>query len=259
MLLIPHKNKKTALALSGGGSRGAIHLGVLKAFDENGIKIEAISGTSIGAIIGVLYSSGMSPEEIKKTLNTKTFRKVFHLSWSKKGLLKMDKLLKLLGKLVGHDAFEELNNKFYCCVSNLNQGNFEIISSGELLKPVIASASIPVIFEPVVINGEYYIDGGLFNNLPVEPLVEQDYFVIGVHVNNYKPPEDITAKTAAERIFTQVIKMNVKPKMEMCDVVIDPYIPEHVGVLDFSKTDYLFDLGYIEAMKYIEKLKLFRF
>ncbi len=250
------RRRPAGLALSGGGARGAIHLGVLQSIEDRGIEIEAVSGTSIGAIIGVLYCAGKKPAEIKEMFNTKTFRKVFRLSWSKKGLLKMDSLIKLLESLTNVRGFDELDKKFYCCVSNLNKGDYEIINSGDLFRSVAASASIPLLFEPVILNGEYYIDGGLFNNLPVEPLVNEGYDLIGVHVNNYKQNEEITAKTAAERIFTHVINMNIKSKLEMCNVVIDPYIPRHVGVLDFSATEFLYRLGYEAAEAAFEKKNL---
>jgi len=154
--------KSVSLVLSGGGARGAIHLGVLKAFDDHNIKIDGISGTSIGAIIGALYCEG---------------------------LLKMDKLIKLLSEWIPENDFKALKIPYYSCVSNFDSGNYEILSEGDLYKSIVASASIPVVFEPVTINDNLYIDGGLYNNLPVEPLLKNSKCIIGVHVNNYKSSE----------------------------------------------------------------------
>ena len=241
-----------SLALSGGGARGVIHLGVLQALDENRIKIDAVSGTSIGAIIGALFCAGLSPVDIKKLIGSNSFRKIFHLSWSNNGMLNMDKMIKLLSKFIPKNSFDALNIPFYCCVSNLNKGNYEIINRGNLYKAVAASASIPIIFEPVNITDEFYVDGGLFNNLPTEPLIENYNNIIGVHVNNYQPSEEHNIKTSAERIVSLVIKRNVTLNLKQCDFVIDPFVSKHIGVLDFSDTEFLFNLGYKEAIKLIE-------
>ena len=244
--------KSVSLALSGGGARGAVHLGVLQALDEYNIKIEAISGSSIGSIIGSLYCSGLSPKEIKNMLNTQTFRGILHFSWGKEGVLNMNKLIKLLSTLIADNDFKKLNIPFYSCVSNLNKGEYEILQSGDLYKSIAASASIPILFTPIEINGEHYLDGGLFNNLPVEPLLENHKNIIGVHVNNYQKSNKADVKSSAEKIFTHVIGLNVTPRLNTCDFIINPFIDDHIEVLDFEKTDYLFDIGYKEACKLIE-------
>ena len=250
--------KSVSLALSGGGARGAVHLGVLQAMDEYNIKIEAISGTSIGSIIGALYSSGLSPKQLKDMFNTQSFRKILQFSWGKEGVLNMTKLIKLLSTLITDNDFKKLNIPFYSCVSNLNKGEYEILQTGDLFKSIAASASIPVLFAPIEINGEYYLDGGLFNNLPIEPLLKNHKNIVGVHVNNYQKSYENDAKSNAEKIFTHVIALNVAPKLSECDFVINPFIKKHVGVLDFESTDYLFNIGYKEACRLIEdKFRIF--
>ena len=87
-----------ALVLSGGGARGAIEIGVLQALYEHNVKVEAISGTSIGAIIGVFYSAGVPPLEMKKIMDSQRFIKIFHFAWSKKGLMSMNELLRMFKK-----------------------------------------------------------------------------------------------------------------------------------------------------------------
>jgi len=242
-----------AMVLSGGGARGAIHLGVLKAFDENGIKIDAISGSSIGAIIGALYCAGINPLEIKSIMKSKKFASVFHLSWNKKGLLTMTRLRKTLSQFIPINDFESLNIPFYCCISNLDSGEFEIVDSGDLGLAVSASASIPILFEPVEINGNYYVDGGLFNNLPVDPLMEKYKNIVGVHVNNYKQTSANNLRAVAERVFTLVSKQNVDPKLKHCDFVIEPELEQSYRVFDFRHTHELFEIGYAEGLKFIKK------
>jgi NTE family protein len=239
-----------SLVLSGGGARGAIHLGVLQALDEHDIKIEAVSGTSIGAIVGALYCAGMSPLDIKKLMETKKFASVFQLSWNRKGLLTMTKLKKTLTEFIPVNDFQSLKIPFYCCVSNLESGKFEIIDSGDLSKAVLASASIPILFAPIEINGQHYVDGGLLNNLPVEPF-ESKKNVLGVHVNNYKYLGSENIRSIAERVFTLVSRQTAKSKLAKCNYVIEPLLEKPYRVLDFRNTAELFEIGYEEGKKFV--------
>ena len=241
-----------AVVLSGGGSRGAIEVGVLQALDENDIKVEAISGTSIGAIIGALYSAGISPLQMQEIMARQTLTKIFHFSWSKKGLLSMNELLKIFKKYNVQNSFDLLNIPFYACASNLDTEKGDIFSSGDLFQSVIASASIPLLFEPVVINNQHYIDGGLYNNFPIGPLLDKYPYILGVHVNNYKEPEDYNALAIAERVFTAVVQQNIVAKLKKCDYLIDPFLENHGSIIDFRQTNKLFEIGYNEGIKFVK-------
>ena len=243
-----------AVVLSGGGSRGAIEVGVLQALDEYNINVEAISGTSIGAIVGVFYSGGLPPLKIKEIMENQTFRKIFNIAWNKKGLLTMGEVLKLLEKYHPDKTFESLNIPFYACAANLDTQRCEIFSTGDLHQAVVASASIPVLFQPVVINGYHYIDGGLYNNFPIEPLLKKYDYILGVHINNIKPPEKYSAVDIAERVFTAVVKQNVEAKLSKCDYLISPYLEDNYGIIDFRKTDKLFKIGYDEGVRFAKKI-----
>jgi len=242
-----------ALVLSGGGARGAIHLGVLQALIENEIEIKAIAGTSIGSIIGAFFAAGVSPLEMKKIMAGQNFIKIFHFSWNSKGLLTMERLYELLEKHIGNDSFDALSVPFYVCASNLDTGTYDIFHKGLLYKAVAASASIPILFEPVEINGFHYIDGGLFNNLPVEPLLKKYDNILGVHVNNYEPSHELNMKAIAERIFTLVIQQNVVSNLKKCDYVINPRLKVPYSIIDFSKTDVLYQIGYEAGIEFIRK------
>lgn len=257
--LIKPSLKSVALVLSGGGARGVIHLGILQAFDEHHIKVEAVSGSSMGAIIGALYCAGIPPMQIKTLMKTKKFASVFHLSWNKKGLLAMTRLKKTLNEFIPINEFNALKIPFYCCVSNLDTGTYEIIDKGDLTEAVSASASIPILFEAIEINGQQYVDGGLFNNLPVEPLLNKYNNIVGVHVNNYKNSKANNIRAVAERVFTLVSKQNVEPNLLKCDYVIEPYLDKPYRVLDFRHTNTLFEIGYQEGLKFINKNKKKKF
>ncbi len=241
-----------AVVLSGGGARGAIEVGVLHALNEYGIKVEAISGTSIGAIVGVFYSAGVTPLEMKKIMSSQRFIKIFRFAWSKKGLLSMSELLRMFKKYNIGEDFESLKIPFYACASNLETGKAEIFHTGNLHKAVVASASIPLLFEPEIINGQHYIDGGLYNNFPIEPLLNRYPYLLGVHVNNFKQPEEYSAMAVAERVFTAVVQQNVIDKLDKCDFLINPYLENRNGIIDFRQTDKLFEIGYNEGVKFAE-------
>ncbi len=244
-----------ALVLSGGGARGAIEVGVLQALDEYNIKVEAVSGTSIGAIVGAFYCAGVSPLQMKEIMASRIFAKIFHFSWSKQGLLTMDGLYNLFKEYHPDTSFSSLKIPFYACASNLDTKRFEIFNNGDLHKAVAASASIPVLFQPVEINGYHYIDGGLYNNFPIEPLLHKHRYILGVHVNNYKPSDEYNVIAIAEKVFTAVVQQNVIPKMKKCNYLINPLLDEKYGILDFKKTDKLFKTGYNEGVKFAKKIK----
>jgi NTE family protein len=247
---------EVALVLSGGGARGAIHLGVLKALEEAKISITAISGTSMGAIIGAHYSQGYSADYLLQTLRKKSFTNLFNFSWKRTSVLQMKTLYDILEKHIPHNSFEGLKIPFYCCATNLNTGTYTIFHEGNLYNPVVASSSIPVLFEPVKIGENHFVDGGVFNNLPIESLMQDGYKnIVGVHVNNYKFEEDYRIQSVAERVFSMVIKKNVEPNLSKCDYVINPFLEQHFKVLSFKDTQVLFEIGYEEGKQLLKKLQ----
>ncbi len=237
------------LCLSGGGARGLAHLGVLQALDEMGVKPAMISGTSAGAIAGALYAMGLPPRDILEQVRTKSVFDVFKLALGKSGLSEMAYLRKILEKNCQNDDFKTLEIPFTACVSELRSGRAEMISEGSIVDAVIASASIPIIFEPVEKDGKLYVDGGVLNNLPIEPLKEKNLRIIGVNINvhgeNDKLPNKM--KHVAERIFELSLWYPTKKRFEECDVQIDVTGAFSYGLFDFNKGEELFEIGYKAA------------
>ncbi|MEN8125582.1 MAG: patatin-like phospholipase family protein [Bacteroidota bacterium] len=252
------KNKKNvSLVLSGGGARGAMHIGVLKALDEHNFNIEAISGTSMGAIIGLLYCQGISTDEILKILSNNSFFNFFKYNREKGGFLSMKRIKNIFEKHIPHNDFKQLKIPFFCCATNLDSGEYKIFNYGDLHNSVIASASIPIIFKPIMINKKLYIDGGLFNNLPIQPLIDYGYQnIIGVHADNYKLSDKNDTYTVAEKVFANILRHNVRPNLAKCDYVIEPYLEKQYGILDFKKINELYEIGYQEGKKLVERLQL---
>lgn len=249
------KPYKFGIALSGGGARGILHIGVLEALHQYGIHPEIVSGTSMGALVGVFYASGMEPLEILELVKTSKMHKMIKWKLPSSGILDMKKVQSILEENLPEDNFSALKKPFFCTVTNLSSGFMETKSSGKLFQWVMASASIPVIFEPQIIDGSTYVDGGLFNNLPASCIRDQCQFLIGVHVNHNGFEENINGfKAIAERTFRLIFAKNVNESLRICDFVIDPPQTQQFNTFDFARADELFRIGYEETEKQILEL-----
>lgn len=246
---------KWGLSLSGGGARGLAQVGVLQAIDEFGLKPSCISGTSIGAVVGSLYSAGMKPAEMLELLSGKGFLNLFRLKPSLSGLLGMKYLEEVLDKNLP-TTFEDLPIPLHVFATNLSSGACVDFHSGELRQPILASASIPILFEPVEINGDKYVDGGVLNNLPAGACTSSCSYVLGVEVNKGKFTQNLkTMKNVALEVFHLVVNHSSEEGMKMCDHVLRPEMEASFDLLDFSKAKKLFDLGYSEGLEWAKKFK----
>jgi NTE family protein len=253
-----HKKNEIGIALSGGGARGIAHIGVLKALEEQGIEVHHIAGTSMGAIVGVLCAAGFKANEIELMIKDEKIYKWFKMEWFRPGLLNLAGVKELLLKYIGYDEFEKLKKPLSVTVSNLNTGKGEMIYSGDhLMDWVIASASVPVVFAPVQVNGFSYVDGGLFHNLPAEPLVGRCSYIIGSNVNPVSHQDKIdSAKQVGERVFNLAIAQNVWQSRTYCDFYIEPRAIVKYSPWDYFKVDDLIEIGYKSANKVIKKFIL---
>ncbi len=245
---------KTGLALGGGGAKGFAHIGVLKALEEFQIPIHRVAGTSMGAIIGVLYSAGLSADTIHQKLMEEKVWNWFNIDILKGGLINLNGVKEILREHLGHEDFAHLKLPFCVTASNLNIGKVKVISEGnQLFDWVIASSSVPVAFTPAVIDGHTYVDGGLFMNLPAEPLMFDCDTVIGSSVIADKKIENIkNAKDVAERVFNLSILQNQRISRQHCDFYIETKKLNNYSMWDFNKYEEIVELGYESARKKIE-------
>lgn len=241
---------KLGLCLSGGGARGIAHIGVLKALEEYNVFPQFVSGTSAGSIIGSLYAAGKTIDEILAIIYDANLFKIFRLGNLTGGFAKHTYLREILGKSLQNYDFEELPCNFFVCVSNINKGKWAIIQDGNVIDAVIASSSIPLVFEPVEIRGELYVDGGLLNNFPIEPLLVDCDMVIGVNVMPNVVKRNISGlKNIAERCVDLVVWSNTETRASQCDVLIDIEGVEEFGFFDFMKTEKIIELGYKKTIE----------
>lgn len=228
------------------------HLGVLKALAENKIPVHHISGVSAGAIVGALYGYGHTPDDILqffKKIKTSSF---FHPALSMKGLLKTDIIQKFLQTHIPEDDFSALKIPLTVGATNLRYGRTDYFCSGQLFAPICASSCIPVLFDPLKIGEDWYIDGGILNNLPTKPLTSTCDIIIGIHTNAV--PEDymaMNARQVMERAFMMAIGCNVQVTRKDCHHFIEPPTLGTFRVMDMSSVDVIFDTGYYAMLEYL--------
>jgi NTE family protein len=233
------------LVLSGGGARGFAHLGILQSLNEAGIYPDVISGTSAGALIGVLYADGHTPKEILAILNSGSRLDFMRPALPREGLLQINGIIKILKTRLHAKTFEELKIPLYVTATDLNNGKAVYFSKGDLLDPVIASASIPVLFQPVKINDISYVDGGVLDNLPVRPIENKCNILIGSFVNSVGYVKKISGLiNIAERTFMLSMSKEIIEKAKKFDLFVAPLECRNYKILDPEKAEELFSVGY---------------
>lgn len=236
---------KIGIALSGGGARGSAHIGVLQALNENDIYPDMVSGSSAGALIGALYCYGYSPMEILEFSKKEEFLRIFKLTGFTREWNRLGQLSELLHFYMPKDNFEDLKIPLSVCVSNLNKGKSEYFLIGEIIQYIIASCAVPLIFKPVIINNMTYVDGGVLNNLPIEPLQQLNMKIIGVSICPHAEMDKITGiRAISERIFHLNVWNNVIGRLEKCDVGLEIEGSFNYGIFDVKKSEELFEIGY---------------
>jgi NTE family protein len=244
---------KTGIVLSGGGARGFAHLGVLEALNEAGIFPDIVAGTSAGALAGVLYCDGYTPKEILKIMKTSSRLDYMRPTLPRDGFLQISGIIKILEKHLRAKTFKDLKIPLIVTATDLNNGKAVYFSEGDLMKRIIASASIPLLFKPVIINKIYYVDGGVLDNLPIRAIENKCRFTIGSFVNPVGHEDSISGLiTIAVRTFMLSMSKEVVEKSKKFDLFIAPLELKNYSMLDPEKSEDIFKIGY-KATK--EKLK----
>lgn len=235
---------KIGLALGGGGSRGFAHLGAIKALQERGIKPNVFSGTSSGSIVAALLAAQKTPDEIMEIMKDLKMTDVSNISLPVNGFASLHKLGEKLDKLLNGKVFSDLEYQLYICATNINIGRVEYIHSGNIAQAVQASSSIPILFSPVEINGQLYVDGGLLDNVPVKPLLDQCEQIIAIDIMPLKEVENVNGiSDIITRIFQISIGMQ-QDKKDQCDLLIKLEELSNYNFMDMRENQKIFDIGY---------------
>ncbi len=249
--------KKFGYVLSGGGARGFAHLGVIKLLKELNIKPSAIAGTSAGAIAGVLYAAGKKPEEILTLMKANKLFGWSSIAWQKKAVFSMEVLRKILNDNIETNDFSSLKIKLFVAATDLIKGEAVILSTGDLFEAVVASASVPVVFEPVKSGDTLLVDGGILNNFPVEPLENICDVIIGSYVNKIETGMGNNSgfKTVdiLDRCFHLATAGAAYSKVNKCAVFIEAPL-QGFDMYDIKQAEKIFDIGYQTALLQKDKL-----
>jgi NTE family protein len=280
---------KIGLTLSGGGAKGLAHIGILKAIDSAGLKIDYITGTSMGAIIGALYAVGYSADTIEKLSlgtdwdlllsNQSSLRSInmeekseynkydIELPWVNNwfrlptGVLEGQELWLKFAELfypVYHiKRFDKFSIPFKCIATDISTGEAVVLDSGEIVSAVRASMAIPSIFTAVNYNGRKLVDGGIVRNFPVKDVREMGAnLVIGSNVSNgLLSPDKVTN---AIQVLLQIVffreAADTKTQVPLCNIYV-PISLDKYSMGSFSESDEILQAGIIEGRKLYPRFK----
>ena len=267
---------KVGLALSSGGARVFAHIGVLTVLEKEGIPIDMIAGTSAGAFIGALYAQGKTATEIKNLIIDLVKHKISYttqLLLAKTHLVQTRKAKNWFRSLIGDTEFKDLKIYFVCVATDIITGEEVVIKQGSVLKAVIASMSLPVIFKATEQHGRYLVDGGVVNPVPVSVLKDMGAdFIIASNVI-VKPADRVrnaqietevqkdNAKSEVPNIFsimTQLVNITsyqtVKSSLNGADIVIRPNMAD-IGFTDYRKACECILRGELAAQDSMAEIK----
>ncbi len=278
------QGQRVGLVLSGGGASGMAHIGVMKALEENGVPIDCISGSSMGALIGAMYASGWSPWEIDSLFRTELFRTMaegrvepkytyyfkqdhpdaslinlrFDLDTTLQTSLPTNLRSPVLldfeqmrsfspASAAAGNNMDSLFVPFRCVASDITAQKSVTFRTGDLAQAVRASMSYPFYFRPIRVDGHLMMDGGLYNNFPSDVMYE-DFFpdvIVGSNVSGNSPPP------SEDDLLSQLRAMMQEPTTfsVICEngVIVEPRTD--IGLFDFNDPGPAIEDGYTEAMK----------
>lgn len=286
--------QKVGLVLSGGGAKGIAHIGIIEALEENNIPIDYITGTSIGAIVGALYAMGYTPQEMLELISSKEFQQCYSGEVDEDNIYYIKKndptpelyaikahlgdsmavvqalplslidpihmnilIMELCAQATAASGgdFDKLFVPFRCVASDVYNKREIVLSHGDLGNAVRASMTFPLVFRPIKIDGTLAYDGGIYNNFPADVMKREftpDYIIGSAVTSNKQQPSDDDIVAQVESMIMQVSDYSLP---DTNGILLDFDLEGEVGLLDFDKAQYLYELGYATTMKMIDSIK----
>ena len=253
---------RIGLALGGGGARGLAHVPMLEVLDELNIRPHRIAGTSIGAVMGALYASGMSGQEIRQLIDRLTVSedeswlsglfeedvgrwwKFFDVELGRGGLVNSQAFAVYLLETIGVSRFSELEIPLKVVTADFWKREQVVFDRGDLLPAIQASIAIPGLFSPLQYNGDVLVDGGLVNPVPYDLLFDECELVVAIDVSGNRNPVSDNGPSYFETIFNtmQIMQASIvqeKMKYRPPDIYIRPAL-ENIRVLDFNRAEEIY-------------------
>jgi len=228
--------KNVALVLSSGGARGFAHIGVIKVLEKHGYNITSVAGTSMGALVGGIYATGelKELEEWLCSLDMMEVLKLTDFSISKKGLVKGIKVIDKMKEIVPERNIESLPIPFCAVATDIINDEEKIFTEGNLYDAIRASISIPDVFQPFQIGGNYYIDGGVVNPIPVNRVRRNgDDLLFVVNVNAPIPYINNTIKAEEKSLSSKLLK-KLKAINKKTDITNPKNHKNNMGIINLS-------------------------
>ena len=251
------------LALSGGGTKGIAHAGVLQYLEEQNLQAHKVAGTSAGSIVAGLYAAGKSPQDILSFFKSVSLFSWKHFTLTKPGIIDPKAFREYFIKFLGNDlTIGDTTIPVYITATDLVSGKLKIFNNDDkLIDAMLASSSVPAVFSPVKIGDNLYSDGGILNNFPTDLLYKDKdcEYLIGSYVN---PLQELTLqqistiRAVTSRSFELLAVKEMFFKRKHCNTIIEPLALSKYNTFEtnVAKMDEIFEIGYNEAKKVIGAL-----
>lgn len=253
------RKHRLGMVLAGGGAKGAAHIGVFKALEENDIRPTCVAGTSAGAMAAALYACEYKAGEILELMVTNKFFSIRGFSWAKPGMLEGEEVLRVFFPYFQGKTFESLNVELHIIATDIITGTAKVFRSGGIFKPLLASCAFPFVFAPVAIGDSLYSDGGIINNFPTETVVSMADKTLGVYVSplrNITKENLVSSVDVADRAYRISNRYESLRKLDQCTWVINPPELENYGTFTVSKLREIYEIGYQYGKELAPKIKM---
>ena len=245
------------LALGGGASKGFAHIGVIKVLEENNIPVKIVTGTSAGALVGSLYASGMNAPRLQREAENLQRADLVDLTLSTSGFIRGEKLQNYINRKVGNRPMQQFPIKFAAVATDFESGKPVVFNVGNAGQAVRASASIPNVFQPVVIGSRKYVDGGLSQPVPVSAAKKLGAnFIIAVDISA-RPAKNVSQGMFSylDQTFNVMSQTALHQELGQANVVIKPQVLELGSVGGFDQKQRAIQLGEQAARAALPEIK----
>jgi len=237
------------LVLSGGGVKGVGLIAVLSFLRERNIEIASISGASSGALVGALFGSGRTTEEMLEFFRQAPLFRYTWLTPRKAGLFDSQKYRSILAEGVV-ERFEDLSIPLVLSITNLELGRPQYVSKGDLYTPLLASCSVPAVFSPVPVDGQWCVDGGVMDNFPIDPVDAPRERILGSYLSN-PAPKDQSQLNSILKItqHSNSLLVHAANRYKFSQTSHTVMLPlDSFGLFDSKKVDEIYE----SSMRYLE-------